>query len=243
MIDEKIVTAVEPGTQRWEDLAATCEEIIGEKNWVLGDAALEVAPSRGAGRPIDTQVSINLQRFADRIGVNYNSLLSYRRVADTWTKAERYAPDVTPWKVHQQLASRKDLIRAGMTVSEAAVAMGQRNDGRTGPQSTPEARGTQTDRNLGDRAVRQAMLDSLERRARDAGGRIPTTEEIAARRETRNAVFENLVGDVQDESTRLDAPLRAIENAVAAFTEMVGSETVWAQRLRAASLAILDKIA
>lgn len=131
------MTAVQPGSARWNELVR--EGIIrdGNRNWFLGDAALEIAPMRDHTGPGNGELK-NLRQYADELGIEYNSLMSYRQVAATWPINNRVSN--TSWKVHQQLASRKDLIKPEMTVSQAALALGQKNTGRTGPESPVKER-------------------------------------------------------------------------------------------------------
>lgn len=130
-----------PGTPEWDRavaegiaVGAATEKIVGEavgaRNWRWGDLALSVAPMRdhgGARRGTDQAEGVplettqNLARYADAIGVNVGSLSRYRAVAAAWPTAERVE---TSWTVHFILAGRKDLIRPGMTVTEAHAALG-----------------------------------------------------------------------------------------------------------------------
>lgn len=123
--------AVQPGSARWQELVQQGIIRDGGRNWYLGDAALEIAPMGENGAHNGSQD--NLRQYADEIGVNYDSLRTYRDVAAAWPPPNRVGG--TPWKVHEQLKSRKELIRSGMTVTQAAAALGQKNTGRTGPQA------------------------------------------------------------------------------------------------------------
>jgi hypothetical protein len=127
---------VEPGSARWQELVTLGIIKDGDRNWFLGDAALEIAPMGRDGAHNGAEA--NLRRYADEIGVEYSSLYVYRAVASAWSPVNRVTG--THWKVHQQLMKRKDLIRPGMTVTQAAAARGHKNVGRTGPQSDVAAR-------------------------------------------------------------------------------------------------------
>jgi hypothetical protein len=128
--------AVVPGSPRWIELVTQGIIKTADRNWFLGKAALEIAPMGDNGVNNGTEAS--LQQYADEIGVEYASLQIYRKVAASWPPVTRVTG--TPWKVHHMLMGRKDLIRPGMTVTQAALVLGQKNTGRTGPRADVEAR-------------------------------------------------------------------------------------------------------
>lgn len=147
---------VQPGSARWQELVRIGIIKDGDRNWFLGDAALEIAPM--GGEVYHNGSEANLRRYADEIGVEYHSIVEYRRVSAAWSSNNRVLD--TPWKVHAQLAARKDLIRPGMTVSQAALALGHRNVGRTGPEAPVEHRVAAARDYLADPEVaRQVMAD------------------------------------------------------------------------------------
>jgi hypothetical protein len=145
---------VVPGSTRWKELVR--EGIIrdGNRNWFLGDSALEIAPMGDTNGNNGSEA--NLRRYADEIGVEYHSLLSYRQVAQAWPLNTRVSS--TAWKVHQQLMGRKELILPGMTVTQAAAALGQQNVGRTGPQSDAPSRAAAVREYLADPEVARIAL-------------------------------------------------------------------------------------
>jgi hypothetical protein len=111
--------AVQPGTERWTELVTEARARDASRNWYLGDAALEIAPMGGNNNGTDN-VEENLRRFASEVGVAYESLDQYRKVAAAWSSGTRL-PD-TSWKVHQVLAGQQSYIRPGMTVAQARAA-------------------------------------------------------------------------------------------------------------------------
>jgi hypothetical protein len=122
---------VEPGSARWQELVTQGVIKDGDRNWFLGDAALEIAPMGKDGANNGT--GANLRRYADETGIEYGSLQLYRNIAAAWPPLNRVRG--TAWKVHQQLAAHQGLIQPGMTVTQAAAVLGHKNTGRTGPQA------------------------------------------------------------------------------------------------------------
>src|SRR5215469_15073120 len=113
---------IEPGSARWKELVAQGILLDGQRNWFLGDAALEIAPMGADG--VNNGSAANLSLYADEIGVEYESLMQYRQVANAWPPSNRVLG--TSWKVHQILVSpsRQKLIRENMTVRDARRAVG-----------------------------------------------------------------------------------------------------------------------
>lgn len=150
--------AVQPGSPRWQELVQQGIIRDGGRNWYLGDAALEIAPVGENGAHNGSQD--NLRQYADEIGVEYHSIMEYRRVSDSWPPNNRVVG--TSWKVHAQLTSRPDLIRPGMTVTQAAEALGQKNVGRTGPTAGFPARVAAARDYMSDPEVaREVMADPV----------------------------------------------------------------------------------
>ena len=232
--------AVRPGTARWSELVESGIAVTSTRNWVLGDAALEIAPMSTVG--VSTGALDNLRRYAEEIGLTFEALRNYRNVSASWSNATRVAS--TCWKVHQMLASRPELIRSGMTVTQAHAAMGQSTAGRTGPNSSPQARARQTLDNLADPATRDYLrkmaktpVEDLNLQAVAAGGK------VTPRAEPEPDVLDAIRGiaDAEELSRRkVDALKRlAVEVADAG---PYGADTPIAQELRQIQLIILDAI-
>jgi hypothetical protein len=115
-------STVQPGTGRWTELVAEAKAKDAARNWFLGDAALEIAPVGQDGAHNGS--TANLELFADEIGVPFSSIREYRRVAEAWSPDRRLSG--TSWTTHQVLAARPELIREGMSVSEASAAVAER---------------------------------------------------------------------------------------------------------------------
>ena len=158
--------AVEPGSERWRELVQQGIIKDADRNWFLGDAALEIAPM-GDTRA-NSGALANLRDYSEEIGVAYESLMTYRTVAAKWPHSTRVLS--TAWKVHQMLMGRQELIRTGMTVTQAAAALGQKNTGRTGPMADVESRAAAvadllTDPEVSSRALKQvphAVADAIK---------------------------------------------------------------------------------
>jgi hypothetical protein len=81
--------------------------------WRLGDLAERVATAHR---------NRSLQQFAEQIGVEYRTLLDYRRVSRAFDLSERSETTGSPWSVYSILASHPDraaLIKDLMTAAEA----------------------------------------------------------------------------------------------------------------------------
>ena len=114
---------ITPGTDRWRELIAELARHDTDLKWLIGDAALEIAPI-GSNRG-NNGSSANLIRFSQEagLGVPLNTMLSYRKTAQAWAKSDRMA-DVT-WSVHRILTLHRHLIRPHMTVTDAYLAIAE----------------------------------------------------------------------------------------------------------------------
>jgi hypothetical protein len=128
------MTRVQPGTARWAELIREAIRLDGQRNWFLGDAALEIAPM-GDGPGPNGGANADLEQFAGEIGVEYHSLLAYRQVAARWEFNTRVSN--TGWTVHRMLVTHPELIRPGMTMPEAREALSQQRDEQQPPEPPP----------------------------------------------------------------------------------------------------------
>jgi hypothetical protein len=155
---ETMIKAVQPGTARWKELVKTGIIVDGQRNWYLGDAALEIAPigddEAHNGR------NENLARYAEEIGVNVGSVQAYRKVSAAWPPGNRVPG--TAWKVHQLLMAPgyQEKIRKNMPVSQANVVLGRSNAGRglNNPTAPPTPEAVRREREVNedtDRAIRR----------------------------------------------------------------------------------------
>src|SRR4051794_15588495 len=99
------MSALEPGTARWAELVQQGILKDGQRNWFLGDAALEIAPM-GADRSNNGRDAL-LAQYADEVGIEPNSLRLYRQVASAWPPDTRVSG--TSWTVHRTLMGRPEL--------------------------------------------------------------------------------------------------------------------------------------
>jgi hypothetical protein len=159
-----VTKAVAPGSRRWGQLVKQGLAKDADRNWFLGDAALEIAPMGGTNANNGSEE--HLRRYADEIDVAYRSLRQYRLVASAWPLATRVAS--ASWKAHEILMAegKRHLLKPGMTTTAASKAAGQKIHGRTGPESPTEDRASQTQANLEDPEVRQEVVDNLSPRDR-----------------------------------------------------------------------------
>lgn len=205
--------AVLPGTARWAELVesgreacAHAEETVSQRNWRLGDAALEIAPMGETTAPHTNAYKI-LGQYATEIGIDFESLLKYRSTASAWEASKRLPS--TSWSVHQKLGSKpsvQQLIRPGMTVTQAHAALGHSTVGRTGPNSSPEHRADQVRAALKDPEVREELrrkplsredLFDLDAAAVANGGRVPSLEEL--NRRFSDPALDRAVGTWEEE--------------------------------------------
>jgi hypothetical protein len=107
------------------------------RNWFLGDAALEIAPM--GDDKSNSGAYANLREFAEELSekgteLSFESLRKYRDVAAAWPHETRVS---CSHKVHAMLMSAENqrLIKPGMTVTKAHEALGYNNTGRTGLRS------------------------------------------------------------------------------------------------------------
>jgi hypothetical protein len=187
------------GSPRWQELVR--EGIIrdGNRNWFLGDAALEIAPmgdthaSNGSGE--------KLAAYADEVGVAADSLRTYRDVSAAWPVANRFA--TVSWKVHQLLRTRQELIRDGMTVTQAHAALGHKGTGRTGPTSSTEDRAAAVRDLLTDPEVAAQVIE--DKAARQTVGR--AIGEHYRKAATDRTVRTERIANTDDVDRRTDALL------------------------------------
>jgi hypothetical protein len=93
----------DPASRPWPELIAEGVRARHGRDgaqWALGDLALEVETTYGGQE---------LQRFADDVGIEHNTLQEYRRVARAYEKSTRV--DNLPWRHHQVVAARDDRLR------------------------------------------------------------------------------------------------------------------------------------
>ncbi len=131
---------VKPGSKRWKELVTAGIVKDADRNWFLGDAALEIAPIGDHG--VNNGNEDNLRRYAHEIGVGYESLDAYRKVAAGWPEGTRVPS--APWKVHQMFLGRQDkLITATeggdhITVTRAHEILGHSTAARQPLAERPE---------------------------------------------------------------------------------------------------------
>jgi len=161
---------VRPGSDRWNQLVAIGIVKDADRNWFLGDAALEIAPATwdkmldGTSTPAFSsgeEALLTLHQYANAIGADHYRLALYRQTAAYWPPETRV--EGTSWKVHQMLVRHQALIKPGMTVTQAHEALGHSTAGRGGLVGRLEEQ-----RRIGDELrKRNAREELTEREKRD----------------------------------------------------------------------------
>jgi hypothetical protein len=132
----------------WDELVAEGRELAAAANgqqWRIGDLALEVAEMRPhGGVPADVETRLN--RFSNEIGVPFNTLRDYRRVAARWPEDTRVSS--VSFFVHRAFAGlddRFDLILLRRWTMRSAL---EHVAGRPSPHASKDV---DVDRLLGHR--------------------------------------------------------------------------------------------
>lgn len=90
-----IMTAID-----YDEAVRVAHELEERRQWVLGDLANRLKPKYGAE---------TLQRFADDIGVHYNTLRDYRAVVRNWPETEEQNHGrPSNWSVAKELYAQED---------------------------------------------------------------------------------------------------------------------------------------
>ena len=137
---QDVSTEIEVGGAEWRELVQRARSLVSRNNWNLGDTALRIAPigERGGDyTSFDTRVSKlreeKLRRFAEETEIPYQSLRAYRFTASRWPEGRRLS--LVSHRAHvelQGLPDRFDLIRPGLTVTEARELAHTSTSGRGG---------------------------------------------------------------------------------------------------------------
>ncbi|MEV4504709.1 DUF6192 family protein [Streptomyces klenkii] len=95
--------------RQWAHYVKQGKSLVEEETQIqfrLGDLTLKLAPLQRPGNSDQRGVFPVLDRYADEIGINVHTLLSYRHVAIKWPPENR-APDVS-WSIHRALDALED---------------------------------------------------------------------------------------------------------------------------------------
>lgn len=205
---------VEPGSPRWRELVQMGVNKDADRNWSLGDAALEIAPMGDSHGHNGAET--NLREYAEEIGVAYESLDVYRKVAQKWPQGTR-VPSAS-WKVHQLLTARQDEVFPGMTVAQARRAIGEKLSGRMIRQGVMEDRVELVRSYLADPEVarqvieddpsREAVLGAFEERSEERGAERAAKEE--ADPVSRAIKASNLLLDLGSACARFSLKVREL---------------------------------
>lgn len=121
-----VLAPVEPGTDRWSQLVHRAQAADASRNWLLGDAALEIAPMGGTSA--NNGSAARLALFSEEVGVSLDVIVACRKASAAWSPGTRVPS--TCWKVHHMLMGHQELIEPGMTVTQAHRALGHSTAGR-----------------------------------------------------------------------------------------------------------------
>lgn len=193
-----MIEAVQPGTADWDELVATCRDLINRRNWVLGDAALRIAPELPENTGGSSAAADHLARFAAEVEVSYHSIREYRRVAEVFPEGHR-RHDIA-WRAHRELVSSPDLIHDVKDSEEAREAAGRSRDSRISPKAPSSERARFVREQLADPEVRRILReneDEANARLAAHGGHVPSATETAER--YHNPIMEAISGAIDDE--------------------------------------------
>jgi hypothetical protein len=160
----------------WEALVREGQEVLRQEEnakWRLGDLALEAIALRPPGRRVPAPdgrgfasegIGEANQAYADAIGVEYETLDTYRKVAAAWPRGER-SPHVS-WIVHKVFISRPDraelIGQRSWTYREAQAEMGHKVSPTSWTPTSPEERTSAAKRLLADPEVRREVFTDPE---------------------------------------------------------------------------------
>lgn len=106
---------VEMDNERFEYLVFLCTPKKDDRQWNIGDAALEIFPMGEKGEK--TGITEKLKEFAKKIDVEYNTVLKCRQVASSFpVNLRRLAQS---FAVHHALQAFPQLMRDDLTVRQA----------------------------------------------------------------------------------------------------------------------------
>ncbi|GAA0439803.1 DUF6192 family protein [Streptomyces luteireticuli] len=95
--------------RQWARYVRQGKDLVEEETQIqfrLGDLTLKMVPVQRPGNSNQRGVFPVLDRYADEIGINVHTLLTYRHTATAWPPEHR-APDVS-WSIHRALDARED---------------------------------------------------------------------------------------------------------------------------------------
>lgn len=116
------------GDKDWLDLVGQCRTADmlprgWKRNWALGDLACQIP-------------AMDVEELAEDVEMPFKTLRNYRIVSAAWSHHER--DEATTWGVYQDLASRKHLMKPGISSDEARALIRQEDRGTTqGPCGVP----------------------------------------------------------------------------------------------------------
>ncbi|MFD8562966.1 DUF6192 family protein [Streptosporangium canum] len=95
--------------RRFDDLVDQARDMMQmttRPQFAIGDMALEIEPMRRTHRGHDDGIYAALRMFADEIGEVFDTVLTWRRIADAWPVDQRC--DDASYTIHRVMASHPD---------------------------------------------------------------------------------------------------------------------------------------
>jgi len=181
----------------WDELVAEGRKLVrqeGDLKWQLGDLSVEVEPFGQAS--VRTGSHGRLQKYAEEIGMEFETLDQYRKVAAAWPGGTRVPP--ASWSAHRELMweeNRVELIQGVKSKNDARRALGKEPDRATPARRVAQARDLLAD----PQVAAEVMADPQVRHAVDEAR--PSEDRVEqARRLIRDPVVARHV--VQDNRAR-----------------------------------------
>lgn len=160
---------VTPNTPRWAELVRMGTGAVSTRNWILGDAALEIAPIGGAqgkrndlpqpgGKSSNDEL---LAQYAEEVGITPRTLRACRETAMAWPPESRTVK--TSWKAYSIMNAKDNqhLLVDGMTTTEAFMALGQKHPGRSKDERDAELQAARAE------AAAEARAEAEAKAAKD----------------------------------------------------------------------------
>lgn len=191
--------------ERFEYLVFLCTPKKDDRQWNIGDAALEIFPMGEKGEK--TGITEELKKFAERIGVEYGTVMVYRSVASAYPVITRITTQ--SFAVHQAMQGFPHLLpKKPITVRQAMTLVKEEKE-RLADEAKVRA----------EEARRKAEEES-KRRAEEL---LRLAEEQRIREETEKKEEERRASQAHDEAvlySLLTSSISKLTEADRSYTRM-----------------------